>query len=84
MDGKWMRLGSRQVYRVPIMPNCRIVEHLGAVKPRRDGRWNWWAWPSRFHKEWQGANNQGVATGEQEAKRKVEALRISKHQASIS
>ena len=47
---------KRTTYRVPIHPDfCQramlMVEHLGAVQVRADGRWNWWRWKSKYH-EW--------------------------------
>lgn len=42
------------VYVVPIKVGVRIVEHLGAIKFRTDGRWNWWRWTSNSNKEWSG------------------------------
>jgi len=67
----WKQVGttiytlSKFVYRVPCISDTRIVEQLGAVKKRSDGRWNWWRFKSKFHKSWssdQGvANNQGAA-----------------------
>jgi hypothetical protein len=37
-----------------------MVEHLGAIKERSDGRWNWWRMKSDYHRTWIGPN-QGVA-----------------------
>ena len=51
-------------YRIPISPGSTICEHLGVVKPRADGRWNWWRKPSQFHK-W--VTGQGVAVTKQGA-----------------
>jgi hypothetical protein len=74
MIGIWDEMGSfvcllpKVVYRVPIAEGFRMVEHLGAVKPRRDGRWNWWRWQSRFHR-WK--TGQGVADSQEAAQKKV-------------
>lgn len=54
------------VYVVPIKVRGRITEHLGAIKLRVDGRWNWWRWTSDFHKEWSGYA-QGVVGAKQDA-----------------
>jgi hypothetical protein len=63
----------RRAYRVPIElhdgPGWPIVERLGAVKPRGDGRWSWWRWRSKFHKGWE--TGQGVVATEELAKAKV-------------
>ena len=56
-------------YRVPLWPGGTMCEHLGIVKPRADGRWNWWRKPSQFHTWHPG---QGVAATRQEAKAHVE------------
>ena len=56
-------------YRIPISPGGTICEHLGIVKPRADGRWNWWRKPSQFHK-WNPG--QGVVATRQEAMAHVE------------
>lgn len=72
IEASWMRLGSidkklpRIVYRVPCMPGTKTVEHLGAIKYRADGRWNWWRKESKYHRTWVGpcqgvANNRGSA-----------------------
>jgi len=54
------------VYVVPIKIDMRMIEHLGAIKLRADGRWNWWRWTSDFHKEW-GGHAQGVVGAKQDA-----------------
>ncbi len=51
-------------YRIPIRPGGSICEHLGIVKPRDDGRWDWWRKPSQFQR-WDPG--QGVAATKQEA-----------------
>jgi hypothetical protein len=62
----WRQIGKgvyklpKFVYRVPVTPKTRMVEHLGAVKERADGRWDWWRFRSKWHKNWQG-EGQGVA-----------------------
>jgi len=78
---EWNRIKSRGVvcqffnrpqiiygmrYAVPIRSDMRIVEHLGAIKLRKDGRWNWWRWTSDFHKEWSG-HAQGVVVAKADA-----------------
>jgi hypothetical protein len=60
------------VYRVRLEAEGSIIEHLGAVKPRGDGRWSWWRWRSKFHPTWErGNHNQGVVATEELAKAKV-------------
>jgi hypothetical protein len=59
VKAEWRQYGSRLVYRVPCTPTTVTVEHLGAVKERGDGRWNWWRWKSTFHHQW--ITDQGVA-----------------------
>lgn len=58
------------VYRVPILPDNTIVEHLGEVKERTDGRWNWWRKRSKYHKNWNG-EGQGVAANQGAAEMRV-------------
>ncbi len=65
----WVKSNSSYLYRIPIRPGYLLCEHLGIVKPRGDGRWNWWRKPSQFHK-WD--TGQGVATTKQEAMEWVE------------
>ncbi len=64
----WKQCGKRLVYTMTISPDSRIVEHLGAVKLRGDGRWDWWRWESDFY-EW--PTGQGVEETEEEAKARV-------------
>ena len=59
------------IYKMPIKVRSKITEHLGAIKLRKDGRWNWWRWTSDFHKEWSGYA-QGVADHKSLAIEKVE------------
>lgn len=59
--GKRQHPYGKSIYRVPIAHEFNIYEHLGAIQRRRDGRWNWWRWKSKFHK-WQ--TGQGVAASE--------------------
>ncbi len=60
----WKHFGNRRlpksIYCIPCRPGGWVVDHIGAVKERNDGRWNWWRWPSNFHKTWNG-EGQGVA-----------------------
>jgi hypothetical protein len=63
----WSTYGKRKVYRVPIDDSFLIVEHLGAVKKRKDGRYDWWRWPSRFHPTWDKQARQGVVDTEEGA-----------------
>lgn len=75
MQAEWVPVGrlvnrsQKIVYRVRISPDARIVEHLGAVKERTDGRWDWWRWASEFHL-WDRVG-QGVTEIEEEAKAQV-------------
>ena len=64
----WKSFGNNIVYQVRLEPNNRIHEHLGTIKLRADGRWNWRRMRTKFHK-W--ATGQGVALTEKEAKAKV-------------
>ena len=65
MKANWTQIGKtvytlpKFAYRVPVTPETRYVEHLGAVKGRSDGRWDWWRFKSTFHKDW--ITGQGVA-----------------------
>jgi plasmid maintenance system antidote protein VapI len=59
-------LNPHVVYVVPIKVGVRITEHLGAIKLRADGRWDWWRWSSDFHKEWSG-HAQGVVGAKADA-----------------
>ncbi len=65
VKASWMPIGTPIykipiVYRVPYTLDSQIVEHLGAIKERNDGRWNWWRKRSNYHKSWNG-EGQGVA-----------------------
>lgn len=64
MNGYWQERKDRTDYRVPILDATKLVEILGAVKLRSDGRWNWWRWKSRFHK-W--STGQGVEENKEAA-----------------
>jgi hypothetical protein len=59
VKAEWRQCGNRLVYRLPCTPDTIIVEHLGGVKERGDGRWDWWRWKSDFHHQWMVG--QGVA-----------------------
>lgn len=65
VKSSWKQVGKATyklpvfVYRVPILPGTRCVEHLGKVKERSDGRWDWWRKRSNYHKNWNG-EGQGV------------------------
>jgi len=52
------------------MPDTKMVEHLGAVKERADGRWSWWRKESASHRTWVGPF-QGVADNQDSAKERV-------------
>ncbi len=67
-NANWKKIGTKTVYRVPIHPDCGIIEHLGAIKPRTDSRWSWWRWKSKFHKWIEG---QGVAASQGAAEMRV-------------
>ena len=74
----WSKIGEyklpKSVYRVPCTPTTRMVEHLGAVKEKTDGRWNWWRFRSDFHKSWNenfGGADQGVAASQGAAEVRV-------------
>ena len=65
----WDKFGKAQAYRVRLEESDTIVEHLGMVKLRADGRWGWWRAKSKYHEGW--TMGQGVALTEEEAKAKV-------------
>jgi len=67
-EANWMEVGTKTVYRVPIQPDCDIIEQLGAVKPRTDSRWSWWRWKSKYHKWIEG---EGVAVSKEIAEMRV-------------
>jgi len=76
----WSKVGTavytlpKFVYRIPCTPDTDIVEQLGAIKERNDGRWNWWRSESKFHQSWHtnfGGINQGVARTQGEAEVRV-------------
>ncbi|MHC4300919.1 MAG: hypothetical protein ACYS7Y_26900 [Planctomycetota bacterium] len=52
------------VYSVPIRPGDDMVEQLGVVKERSDGRFDWWRRESKWHR-WDG-DAQGVADTREE------------------
>lgn len=60
----------KYVYRVPITPMTKMVEHLGVIKERSDGRWDWWRFNSAEHK-WKVG--QGIA--DTKAWAQIEVLR---------
>jgi hypothetical protein len=47
-----------------------MVEHLGVIKERSDGRWDWWRKESVFHSTWVGPD-QGVADSQGAAEMRV-------------
>ena len=61
--------GSRIIYWLPCYPTSFMVEHLGAIKERGDGRWDWWRWKSKFHTLWM--TDQGVALSQGAAELRV-------------
>lgn len=75
-EATWMQIGKsvyrlpKFVYRIPIRPGTWCVEHLGAIKERSDGRWDWWRFKSTFHKSWNG-EGQGVALSQGAAELRV-------------
>lgn len=77
MQGAWNQVGigirehEYHRYTMPIKEGCRIVERLGAIQQRVDGRWNWWRWDSDLHGDWRGIA-QGVSESKAEAKERVE------------
>ena len=56
-----------------IRPDINIHVHLGRVKQKNDGRWEYWLFKDNhnFHKEWndgiKGKKKQGVCSTESEA-----------------
>ncbi len=68
--GKYVYKLPKFIYRVPCMLGNRVVEHLGAVKKRSDGRWNWWRFESKYHLTWKG-ESQGVADNQGTAEMRV-------------
>lgn len=74
----WSKIGRdtlpKFVYRIPCTPATNMVEHLGAVKEKTDGRWYWWRFRSNFHKSWNenfGDVDQGVAANQGAAEMRV-------------
>ena len=39
-------------YAVGIYPDCKIRERMGRIRKKNNGRWDWFRWESRHHKEW--------------------------------
>jgi hypothetical protein len=60
----------RFAYRVPVTPGSKMVDHLGVIKERSDGRWNWWRMESNYHQTWLGPK-QGVADNRSDAEMRV-------------
>ena len=64
-ESSWKKVGElvfklpKYVYRVPCIPGSKMVDHLGAIKERADGRWNWWRFTSNYHPTW-SVEGQGV------------------------
>lgn len=38
----WHTFGRGRVFYAQLTPDTDIVEHLGRVQPKADGRWDWW------------------------------------------
>jgi hypothetical protein len=76
LKANWMQMGTmvyklpKFAYRVPITPTTKMVEHLGIIKERSDGRWNWWRRKSAAHRTWLGPA-QGVAVSQGAAEMRV-------------
>ncbi len=64
-DASWSNTGTlvyklqKWVYRKPIWNDCNIVDCLGAIKLRSDGRWSWWRFKSKHFPDW--LDGQGVS-----------------------
>jgi len=75
-NASWVQIGKsvytlpKFVYRIPCTPNTKMVDHIGAVKERSDGRWDWWRMRTNWHPSWNG-EGQGVAVSMVDAKLKV-------------
>ena len=76
VKANWSLVGAmvhklpKYVYRVPITPMTKMVEHLGVIKERSDGRWDWWRKESAAHRTWLGPD-QGVAVSQGAAEIRV-------------
>ena len=75
IKASWRQIGKgvyklpKFVYRIPCVPESEMVEHLGAIKERAVGRWDWWRRRSTWHKNW--VVGQGVALSKYAAHLKV-------------
>ncbi len=69
-EANWRQMGRKLVYRVPCVPGAKMVEHLGSIKERSDGRWDWWRSESAYHETWRGMG-QGVALSQGAAEMRV-------------
>jgi hypothetical protein len=75
-EAAWRQIGTqvyklpKYVYRIPCMPGGKVVDHIGAIKERNDGRWNWWRMRTNFHPTWNG-EGQGVADSRGAAEMRV-------------
>ena len=49
LHANWVPIGGSIVYCVP-QARTSFVEHLGGIKKRSDGRWDWWRYDSIEHK----------------------------------
>jgi len=64
-DASWSEVGTLVyrlapwVYMKSIYSGCDIIEVLGTIKPRTDGRWSWWRFKSKHFPKW--AAGEGVA-----------------------
>lgn len=72
----WKHVGPEQHLRVEVMPRAAIVQKLGWVRPRRDGRWDWNIFVTScspfFRPRPERVRTQGVAESELEAKTQIE------------
>lgn len=69
---------SHQYYLAPCVIGDKVYdfirERLGIVRPRKDGRWDWFRRPTRAHTPWPVMDfQQGVARTLEEARAAVEA-----------
>ena len=73
----WTQVGPQLRLRAEIMPKAEIVQSLGWVELRKDGRWDWHindGWMDFFARPEGHYARQGVAMTETDAKRLIERI----------
>ena len=72
----WKTLGKSFTYNCPVIIKTTLyswmTECFGRIKPRADGRWNYWRLKAKYNMFWNCNAKQGVAATKQAAMDEVE------------